>query len=172
MRKLLIALFVLAAGTTASAQAISQMHQAELTQQGSPRIEPALTFINGQEITMRTLILSNDNIAETRVLNKGTEEALKYDPKGKKNVLLLTTKSDIELVRYEQILDHFNIPAAQRNLKVSINRGSLVNPELILADLSEIKAVEVKEAGPREFAHWGWNQGEKFLNIITKDQEE
>lgn len=147
------------------------MNLTEMPNKAAFQADPSLVLINGQETTFKTLILSDEKIAETNVHKKGTPEARKHDPKGEKNVALLRTKEGVDLVKYEQILDHFNIPASQRNLKVSINRTALVKPELILADLSEIKKVEVAEAGAREFAQWGWNKGAKFLNIVTKEQE-
>lgn len=147
------------------------MNLTEMPAKASFQAEPSLMLVNGQITTYQTLILSDEKIAEMHVHKKGTPEAKKHDPKGEKNVALLSTKPGTELVKYEQILDQFNIPASERNRKVSINRTALVNPELILADLSEIEKVEVTEAGAREFAQWGWNPGDKFLNIITKKQE-
>lgn len=173
MRKLLAtSLIVLTSSFCALAQEKGQLYFPELEQKNvSVKIEQPLVFINGQETTLNNLILSHDNIAETNLLVKGTPEAKKHDPTGEKNVALLKTKEGIELVQLDHILDQFSIHASQRNLQVSINRRTLVKPELLLADLSEIETVEVIEAGAREFVQWGWNQGDKFLNIVTKKQD-
>lgn len=170
MKKLLAAAFlVLSAGTCTFAQNKGQLYFPELEQKSaSVRMDTPLLIVNGAVTTINTLILSKDAITNTRVFKKGTPEAKKYAAKDEKDVALLSIKKDIQLLKYEQILDHFNIPASDRKFKVSINRGSLVSPELILADLNQIEKVEVAEAGVREFANWGWNQGDKFLNIVTK----
>lgn len=173
MRKLLAtSLLVLTGSFCAFAQDNGQLYFPELAQKNvSVRIEQPLVFINGQETTLNNLILSNDNIAETNILRKGTPEAKKHDLTGEKNVVLLKAKEGIELIKFKQVLDHFNVPVSQRNLKAVLDRRNLVKPALILADLNEIEKVEVAEAGAREFVQWGWNPGDKFLNIVTKKQD-
>lgn len=171
MRKLLATLFTLAVTTCAFAQERNLMQMTEMPQQASVSAEPSIVLINGQKTSLSTLILDEKNIATVNVHKIGSPEAKKHDPTGKNNIVLVTMKDDVKLVQYEQIMDQFNIPAAQRILKVSINGTSLVKPDLILADLSQIEKVEVAEAGAREFAQWGWPKGEKYLKIVTKKQE-
>lgn len=173
MRKLLAtSLLVLTSGFCALAQEKGQLYFPELEQKNvSLHVEQPLVFVNGLEVDWNTLILSNDNIAETNILAKGTPEAKKLDPTGEKNVAFLKTKEGINLIKFEQVMDHFKIPESQRNLKVSIARRSLVKPELLLADLNEIERIEVAEAGAREFIQWGWNPEDKFLNIVLKKKD-
>lgn len=172
MRKLLAtSLLFLAGSTLAFAQESNLVKLTELTQKTSVQADQPLVIVNGKETTPGTMILPEDKIAELHIYQKGSPEAKKHDLKNEKDVVVIKAKDGVELVNFEQILDHFNIPASERKLKVSFNRTSLVNPELIQADMSEIEKVEVAEAGAREFAQWGWNKGEKFLNIVTKKQE-
>lgn len=172
MKSLLATLLLLSTGSSlASAQAEKSITFTELTQKVSVQVDQPLVIINGQETTPGTMVLPDDKIAEMHIHKKGSPEAKKYSLKAEKDVIVIKAKEGVDLVKFTQILDHFNVPASQRTLKVSFNRTTLVNPELILADLSEIEKVEVAEAGAREFAQWGWNKGEKFLNIVTKKQE-
>ena len=171
MKKLLAILFTLSIATFSFAQQRDLMEMTEMPQKASVKFEQPLVLVKGQATTASTLLLDESKIAKVDVFRKDIPEAKKYAAKGENGVALVTLKAGVDLVSYEQILDKFNIPADQRKLKVSINRGNLVNPELILADLSQIEKVEEVEAGAREFAQWGWNQGDKYLNIVTKKKE-
>jgi hypothetical protein len=90
-----------------------------------------------------------------------------YGENGKFGVIRIQTKPDIRFVRLKDILDKFNVEGKYRNLKVGIDKTLITEPEKLLADIDEIKNVEItlerKSQHTNEAA-----SGEFYINIITR----
>lgn len=122
-----------------------------------------LVLINEQQTAMGAFILEPDKIERVDVL-KDQKATAKYGDKAKEGAVIITLKEQVELSRLPEVYAHFEVPAAQQQLKVAIDGRMLEKPELLLVELASIKDVEVGTA-ENPFAAGG---EEKYLNLVTK----
>ena len=158
--KHLIALFLLACSFGAYAQTPSRSEIKVYTRSDSP--DP-LVLLNKQETAMGAFILQPDKIERVDVL-KDQKATAKYGDKAKEGAVIITLKEQVELSRLPEVYAHFDVPAAQQELKVAIDGKMIQKPELLLVELSSVKNVEVATA-ENPFVEGG---EEKYLNLITK----
>ncbi|RDC63459.1 hypothetical protein [Adhaeribacter pallidiroseus] len=142
---------------------------------GSLRIsrDHPLIIIGSLETNLPSLILDPENLQIVKTYQEPAE--IKYfGDKGVNGVLVGELKTKIPLLKLDEVLDYFEIPAANRHLPVMVDRN-LVDPNLFLADVHRIKKIEVFEVTQQDvlssliYNHWVEVVGEKYLNIITME---
>ena len=101
-----------------------------------------LVIVNAIETGLNSMWLSPDRIATVKVL-KDSADIAAYGDRGKYGVLIIETKPYTEVLKLSTLLDIFNIPEADRTLKVCKDKILVSNPEKILADRSQIEKIEV-----------------------------
>jgi hypothetical protein len=94
------------------------------------------------------------------------QELKAFGEKGKNGVILAELIHKTPLLKLEEVLAYFKVPAENRTLKVLVD-NTLVNPSLFLADVEAIKEIEVTEQDLTAPVRYSWNKDEKFLNIVT-----
>ena len=159
--KNITALLLFACSFAANAQTPASAEQnivVSHTQAGNP-----LVMVNEQQTAMGTFILEPDKIKSIDVL-KGQKATEKYGDKAKEGAVIITLKEQVELIRLPKVYTHFEVPAAQQQLKVAINGKIVQKPELLLVELASVKDVEVATA-KNPFAEGG---EEKYLNLVTR----
>jgi hypothetical protein len=95
----------------------------------------------------------------------GEQATALYGISGRFGVIKIQTVPNIEFIRLNAILDKFQIEEKYRKLKVCIDRVPVEEPEKLLADIKEIRLVEISYETPKD------NAGAKepgFINIITQ----
>lgn len=137
-----------------------------VTLHASVPLSKPLLLVNEQETSYNALVLDEAKLEIDTVL-KNIVATEKYGDKARDGVILARTKDNVQLVRLEQILNHFQVPSLSRDLQVLIN-GKLVKPELILADISNIEKIEVTTLDVTSPYRYSWDENEKYLNIVTK----
>lgn len=109
------------------------------------------------------MMISASHIKEVNVL-KGSVATKTLGEKASNGAVIITTKPGTTLLRLNQILDKYNIPEADRKLRVCINKTLVSKPELIIADMGEIQAVEI--TSDRYWQHAkDADSNERFINI-------
>jgi hypothetical protein len=109
------------------------------------------------------MMISANHIKEVNVL-KGSIATKTLGDKARNGAVIITTKPGTTLLRLNQILDKYNIPEADRKLRVCINETLVSKPELIIADMGEIQAVEI--TADRYWQHAeDADSNERFINI-------
>ncbi|WP_181306684.1 hypothetical protein [Rufibacter sp. XAAS-G3-1] len=81
-------------------------------------------------------------------------------------VLLIELKSKKPLLNLEHVLDYFEVPPTQRQLRVLLNRQP-VNESRFLADVKRIVKIEVITLDKISPYRISWDENEQFLNIVT-----
>jgi len=139
----------------------------------SIRIDQPLIFIDVFETNYSSLILAEDNLEILEVYTDSMRLG-HFGEKGKNGVIIAALKTPVPLLRLEEVLDYYKIAASDRHLKVAIDK-KFINPDLFLADLNQIKEVELLQVTQQDILlspiyHHEWVLGDKYLNIITKDR--
>ncbi|WP_148661219.1 hypothetical protein [Flavisolibacter tropicus] len=112
---------------------------------------------------IKHLVIGPKHIKEVSVL-KGTNAVKKLGDKAEHGAVIITTKPGTTLLQLNQILDKYNIPEADRKLRVCINKTLVRQPELIVAEASEIQTVEITTDRYWQNAEDA-NSSERFINI-------
>jgi hypothetical protein len=142
---------------------------------GSLRIdrEHPLIIIGSLETNLPSLIINPENLQIIKTYLEPAE--IKYfGDKGVNGVLVAELITKVPLLRIDEVLDYFDVPAANRHLPIMVDRN-LVDPKLFLADVHRIKKIEVFEVTRQDvlsnlvYNHWMEVVGEKYLNIITTE---
>ncbi|WP_146896465.1 hypothetical protein [Adhaeribacter aerolatus] len=116
------------------------------------------------------LDLNNLKILETYTDSTQLEQ---FGEKGRAGVIIAELKTKTPLLRLEEVLGYFQVPASRHHLKVLIDK-KFINRELFLADVKQIEKIEYLEVTQQDillspFYKNEWVLGEKYLNIVTKD---
>ena len=151
MRSIALVLFLLLAGNI--------MTQNETNEPAKPLIliDTLLTY-------NESMILHPSKFVSISTMNgqKGIEL---YGVSGRFGVIKIQTLPNIEFIRLNGIFEKFQIEEKYRSLKVCIDKVPVDEPEKLLADIREIRTVEVSyeklpaTAGAKEPG---------FINIITQ----
>jgi hypothetical protein len=112
---------------------------------------------------IKHLLIGPKYIKEVTVL-KGSSAVTKLGNKAEQDAVMITTKPGATLLQLHQILDRYNIPEADRKLRVCINKTLVSKPELIIAEASEIQAVEITTDRYWQHAEDA-DSNERFINI-------
>ncbi len=136
------------------------------------KTEQPLLFIGNLETKQSSLILDQENLKILEIYPDSVS-VKHFGEKGRDGVIVAELKNKIPLFRLEETLDYFKIPASQRTYKVLVNKR-FINPDFFLADVKKIIRLETYVATQADiqlspFYHHGWELGETYLNIITKE---
>lgn len=94
----------------------------------------------------------------------------KFGEKARDGAVLIKAKSTAEWSTLQDIYTQYGIPAAQQNLRVVINNQLVKDTSLILANLEQIKKVEIVKQDITAPVRWSLNDEEEFLHITSKPQ--
>ncbi|WP_181305773.1 hypothetical protein [Rufibacter sp. XAAS-G3-1] len=156
---------LLVTGSVASAQLPSRPEVYPKTAIASFPVKVPLVLINSQETYWQSLIVYESDVQVLQVY-KNAGAVKPYGTKGQNGVVVAAVKGNPQLYRLSGVLDHFQVPAEQRRLKVLVNNRQ-VNPDYLLADIRQIQKVEVTKQDPTAPIRLSWNPDEEFLNIVT-----
>ncbi|KAA5549048.1 hypothetical protein F0145_00130 [Adhaeribacter rhizoryzae] len=129
-------------------------------------VKQPLIIIGSLETNHHSLILDRSNL---KIIKTYTDslELVPFGEKGQGGIILAQLQTNIPLLRLDEVLDYYKIPASDRTLKVMVD-NNLVNPDLFLADVSRIIKIEkTKQAITSPFLY-SLNKDEEYLNIITQ----
>ncbi|MGV3588711.1 MAG: hypothetical protein ACO1OF_17030 [Adhaeribacter sp.] len=129
-------------------------------------IKQPLIIIGSLETNDYSLIMDRSNL---KIIKTYTDslELVPFGEKGQGGIILAQLQNNIPLLRLDEVLDYYKIPASDRTLKVMVD-NNLVNPDLFLADVSAIIKIEkTKQAITSPFLY-SLNKDEEYLNIITQ----
>lgn len=100
-----------------------------------------VVIIDTCQTSFRALILDSSCINKTRKISLAAPSlsCLSYD------IVIIEPKDNIKLVRINEVLDYFKIPIEDRKLKICINNILIDTPSKILANINDIKKVEITD---------------------------
>ena len=124
-----------------------------------------LIIIGALETNYNNLVIDPDNLKIIKTY-KASPELVAFGEKGKDGVILAELKNKTPLLRLEDILDYFKVPAKDRTLKILVNEA-LVNPDLFLADVKRIEKIERIKQDVTSIMRYSFNKDEEYLNIVT-----
>ncbi|HYH16948.1 MAG TPA: hypothetical protein VD794_17065 [Flavisolibacter sp.] len=157
MKRILLPLFSLLVTIVAKSQTPAHIH------------ERPYVLVDSFTTDIKHMVIKSDHIKAISVL-KGSEATNVFGDKGRNGVIMITTKPNTTLLRFNQILDKYNIAQADRKLRVCIDQTLINKPELILADETMITAVEITQE--RRWMHAeDANSTELFINIKTNNKK-
>lgn len=128
-------------------------------------VKQPLLIISTLETNYYSLIIDRRNLQVIKAYSDSLE-LVPFGEKGQGGIILARLKNNVPLLRLEDVLDYYKIPAADRTLKVMVN-NSLVNPNLFLADVSRIIKIEKAKQDITSPMLYSLNKDEEYLNIIT-----
>ncbi|MFB9863251.1 hypothetical protein [Rufibacter immobilis] len=129
-----------------------------------PSQEPLL-LLGNQETDYASLLVDTKEIKVLQVYKDSTMLA-GMGPKAKNGVAVIELTHKRPLLKLNDVLDRFKVPAQQRKLRVLVNKN-LVNEKRFLADVNYIAKVEVIKLDSTHPIRLGWDENEQFLNIVT-----
>ncbi len=131
----------------------------------STRSQAPLLLLENQETSFNSLIVDQEDILVKKTY---TDSLLlvSLGEKAKHGVVVAELKSKRPLFRLEHVLDYYKVSAEKRQLRVLVN-NKLVDPKLLLADITRIAKVEVVIQDKHSPIRYSWNENEEFLNIVT-----
>jgi hypothetical protein len=129
------------------------------------KLKLPLIIIGHLETNSNSLIIDPNNLKIVKTYTD-PQELKAFGEKGKNGVILAELIHKTPLLKLEEVLAYFKVPAENRTLKVLVD-NTLVNPSLFLADVEAIKEIEVTEQDLTAPVRYSWNKDEKFLNIVT-----
>jgi hypothetical protein len=139
---------------------ISAIAQIKKTVLVARKYNSPVVIIDTFQTTFRTLILDSSGIKKTRKITipSTSLHCSSYD------IVIIEPKDNIQLVRLDKVFDFFKIPAEDRKLKICINNILINNPSTILANINDIKNVEITDY-IYSLDLSSENKGVKYLNI-------
>ncbi|RNI23497.1 hypothetical protein EFB08_18350 [Rufibacter latericius] len=129
--------------------------------------EPLL-LLGSQETDYTSLVVDPKEIIVVQTY-KDSAMLAEMGHKARNGVLLIRLKNQKTLLKLEDVLDYFEVPPTQRQLRVLVNKQP-VNPEHFLADIKRITKVEVITLDKISPSRISWDENEQFLNIVTIQQ--
>ena len=124
-----------------------------------------LVLLDAQETTLSALVVDQEDLLIKQIYKDSTLLA-PLPGKAKNGILVAELKSKRPLFRLDHVLAYFKVPAEQRSLRVLLN-NRLVNPDLLLADITRIDKIEVTKQDKTSRVRFGWDENEEYLNIVT-----
>lgn len=129
------------------------------------KIKQPLVIIGTLETNYNSLVIDPANLRIIKTYQDSLQLAA-FGEKGKEGVVLAEIKNKIPLLRLEEVLDYYKIPAPNRTLKVMVNKA-LINSDLFLADVQRIEKIEkIKQDLAAPF-RYSFDKDEEYLNIVT-----
>lgn len=123
-----------------------------------------LVVVDAQETLSDALILDPGAIQSINVY-KGDMAIEKFGEKGKEGAVVITLKEEVPLARLPEIFEEFNVSKQGRKLTIAVDGSHIAEPEMLLADLRQIKKVEVQPFDVTAPSRWTFD--EEYLNIVT-----
>ncbi|MBC3540549.1 hypothetical protein ACFSC6_11725 [Rufibacter sediminis] len=127
-----------------------------------------LLLLGSQETSYGSLLVDPKEIIVVQVY-KDSAVLAEMGRKAQNGVVQITLKNKKPLLKLEDVLDYFEVPPAQRQLRVLVNKHP-VNSAHFLADLKRIAKVEVITQDKITPYRLSWDENEQFLNIVTVQQ--
>ncbi|WP_205503545.1 hypothetical protein [Rufibacter psychrotolerans] len=126
-----------------------------------------LLLLGAQETDYASLVVDPKEI---KVVQAYRDSAIlaPLGAKARHGVLVIALKSPKTLLKLDDVLDYFQVPADQRHLRVLLNKRP-VNRTRFLADVARIQKVEVIQLEKTSPVRFSWNENEQFLNLVTAD---
>ncbi|KAA6431071.1 hypothetical protein ACD591_13820 [Rufibacter glacialis] len=124
-----------------------------------------LLLLGSFETDYSSLLVDPKEIIPTQIYRDSAILA-PLGPKAKNGVIAIELKNKKTLLKLADVLDHFEVPADQRQLRVLVNK-QLVNADRFLADLQWIMKIEVITQDKTVPSRLSWDENEQFLNIVT-----
>ena len=124
-----------------------------------------LVVVDSFATDIKSIIISPDKIKRITLLENNTALCL-FGEKAQEGALLITLKEHTNLMRLNQLLDKFNFPESDKNLRVCINGEIVKNPELIIADLDNIASIGTFYS--TDVSCSTGVKAEKMINIISR----
>ncbi|MDB5263737.1 MAG: hypothetical protein JWQ14_3020 [Adhaeribacter sp.] len=135
------------------------------TKIGIVEIKQPLLIIGTLETDYNSLVIDTENLKIIKTY-KDSLELIPFGEKGRNGIVLATLKTKTPLLRLEEVLDYYKIPAQDRNLKVLVNKR-MINPALFLADVKRIERIERTKQDINSTIRYSFNNTEEYLNIVT-----
>jgi TonB-dependent SusC/RagA subfamily outer membrane receptor len=118
-----------------------------------------LVLVNGFQTEINYLILDKAKIKSMDVL-KDTAATNRYGRRGSNGVIIIKTEP-VNFMRVNALLNRFHISDSLKKLRIYINDTAVKNPELILADETNVESIKPEQV-----------RGEAVLNIKTKKRND
>ena len=131
-------------------------------------VRQPLVIIGTLETTYHNLIIDRDNLEVIKTY-KDSLELVPFGEKGKGGIVLARLKKNVPLLRLEEVFDLYKVPAANRTLKIMVNKR-LINPALFLADVSAIIKIEKIKQDITNPLLYSLNKDEEFLNFVVAEE--
>jgi len=120
-------------------------------------------------VDIKFLVISDDNIETVDVLKDSNAVKL-YGDKASYGAVIIKTKPNTKLLRFNDILDRYNISKVDKKLRICINKTIISRPELLLIEEREILGVEITTDKLWIYPEDA-NSTERFINIKTVVRE-
>lgn len=112
---------------------------------------------------LKNLILAPDKIESVTVLKDSSATAT-YGAKAKHGAVIIKTKPNTKLLRVAEVLDQYDIPPADRKLRICINNNIVQSPQFLLIEAGAILGVNTTTE--KNWVHpEDANTNERFMNI-------
>lgn len=126
-----------------------------------------VVWIDSMQTDMNHLVIDKSSIDSISIL-KDSLVSSHYGHMITRGSLIIVPKPSVELIRWPALLERLGVPAADRKLRVCINKTLVRQPAYLLIQPDFVKTIEITTE-----RHWLYtedaNSKELFLNIITKD---
>lgn len=126
------------------------------------KMKQPLIILGSLETNYNNLVIDPANLKIIKTYEDSLE-LVAFGEKGKDGVVLAQLKNETPLLRLEDALDYYQVPAKDRTLKVLVNKA-LVNPDLFLA---AVKRIERIKQDVTSIMRYSFNKDEEYLNIVT-----
>lgn len=126
-----------------------------------------LLIVDSLKTSLEALILRKDKL-EVLEMYSGTEVPDAYRNKADKGLLIAKTVPGTHMLRLADVLDHFEVPAQNRGLRILVNKRLVEDTSLLLADVNSIEKIEIVTLNlALDHVSWSLDADEEYLNIST-----
>lgn len=126
---------------------------------------PPLVWIDTMQTDLQHLVMDR-SVIDSLSLKKDSVAAEGSSSKTLRDVIIISPKPPVKLIRWAALLERQGVPPADRKLRVCINKTLVKNPALLLIDPAFVKTIEI--TADRHWTYPGEANGtEMYLNILT-----
>jgi hypothetical protein len=118
---------------------------------------------------VKHLLLDPDKI-ESLDIRKGENAVSAYGEKAKNGILVIHLKKNAQILRFEQLLEQYNISTTDRTLHVCINNVQVGDTKKLLIEKDNIASVEVV-TDTRWITPAIPGPEERYINILTRKEK-
>ena len=129
-------------------------------------LKQPLIILDNYETRSGSLVMDKESL-EVLKEYEGPAAAKLFGNKGEDGVMVAKVKGNAVLLRLDNVLDYFEVPAANKTLTVLVD-NRVIDPDLFLADVRQIEKIEVTKQDITSPMLLSLDREEKFLNIVTK----